>query len=136
MKSLTLSVLASSVGLCAAENGVNNGVLISALVFSVLGFLVAAATLIFVLYRGTRRAEYKKAPQEDAEFKRLEGGYRYSNPHSHSLKDGSYYTDQRNWYYNHRNDEYEWGYILVAGFCCLVTTIVIGLVVWAVIVHL
>jgi len=141
MKAATLALLASCVGVCSAqETSSNNAILISVLVFAILGCLIASIALGFIIYRGRKTGkEYKKALSKDPEEGEegeggVNGGYGYGGSHGHHLYGGTdgrtAYYGQKTWYYNPHNDEYEWGYILIGGFCCVLFTVAIGVFIW------
>ena len=137
MKAATLTLLASVVTVCnAQETGTSNAVLISALVFAILGCLVASIALGYVIYRGRKSGKtYKKVPKdEEEEATSVNGGYGYDQSHGHHIYAGSdgrtSYAGQKSWYYNNNSDEYEWGYIFIGGFCCVFWTVALGVFIW------
>jgi hypothetical protein len=139
MKAATLALLASCVTVCSAqETGTNNAILISVLVFAILGCLAASIALGFVIYRGRKPGKpYKPVPEDEEEgTTSVNGGYGSHGHHLYAGSDGrSAYYGQKTWYYNPHSDEYEWGYILIGGFCCIVVTVGLGVFIWWAVVH-
>lgn len=115
MKSLSLMVLAALVGLCAAETTTSDAVIITALVFAIIGCLMATGLCIWLMYMRTKKYT---TPGEETNAKMSVAGYPYGYG-------GNWYTDD--------NDDWSWFAIGCAVFCCIFWIVVIIVAIWAIV---
>ena len=128
MTQSVLMVLATCLGLCAANSMmINDGILISALVFAILGCLLACVLMSYAFYMQRKR---KGKGAEELNQSLVGGGYGDNGGHDHHLHSGSRGYGYGSWYQD--GDDYAWWWIAGAVFCCLFFAIVVGVVVWAV----
>ena len=87
MTQSVLMVLATCLGLCAANSMmINDGILISALVFAILGCLLACVLMSYAFYMQRKR---KGKGAEGLNQSLVGGGYGDNGGHDHHLHSGS-----------------------------------------------
>ena len=99
--------------------------LIATLVVAIVGLGLSVFALIYTVYRTRQRSAAGKQGE-------LAGSYsahgHHSKGHDHHRKGRDHHVS---WYYNYETDEYEWGHLLLAGFCCILFTLGVGaLIFW------